>query len=71
VHHPPIGTVRSVVEERLFECEDIQPKSMIVSNASSYYVFSFKLFMCDIYVFVKLSHDTFTFFADDVLFSML
>jgi hypothetical protein len=26
--------------------------------------------MCDT-VFVKLSHDTFTFFTDDVLFSML
>jgi hypothetical protein len=71
LHYPPIGTVRSAVEERSFELEDIQPQLMMVSKASSYYVFCFKLSMCDIYVFVKLPHDTFTFFTNDVLFSML
>jgi hypothetical protein len=27
--------------------------------------------MCDTFVIVELSHDTFTFFTDDILFSML
>jgi hypothetical protein len=43
----------------------------MVSQASSYYVFSFKFSMCDIFTFVKLSNVTFIFFTSDVLFSML
>jgi hypothetical protein len=34
-------------------------------------MYFFKFYMCDTFMLVELSYDAFTFFTDDILFSML
>jgi hypothetical protein len=48
-----------------------KPDISDMKNKHILYVYSFKFSMSDTFMFDELSHDTFTLFIDNVLFSML